>query len=98
MKSTLLHKILLETNNDQTMSLLIKALFTKKEIKELENRLKIFQLLLKGKKQREISEILNVGIATVTRGANTFETESIFKMNTIIIETLKKTKFEKNDK
>ena len=42
MKSTLLHKILLETNKDQTMSFLMKALFTKKELKELENRLKIF--------------------------------------------------------
>ena len=97
MKTTLLHKILLETNKDQTMSLLMKALFTKKELKELENRLKIFQLLLKGKTQREISKILNVGIATVTRGANTFETESIFRINSNIIETLRKTKFETND-
>ena len=96
MKETLLLKILLETNKDQTMSLLMRALFTKKELKELENRLKIFQLLLKGKTQREISETLNVGIATVTRGANTFETESIFKINSNIIETLKNTKFEKN--
>ena len=96
MKTTLLHKILLETDKDKTMSFLMKALFTKKELKELENRLKIFQLLLKGKTQREISEVLNVGIATVTRGANTFETESIFKINSNIIETLKNTKFEKN--
>ena len=97
MKETLLLKILLETNKDQTMSFLMKALFTKKELKELENRLKIFQLLLKGKTQREISEILNVGIATVTRWANTFETESIFKINSNIIETLIKTKFKTND-
>ena len=97
MKTKLLHKILLETNEDQNMSLLMKALFTKKELRELENRLKIFQLLLKGKTQREISEILNVGIATVTRGANTFETESIFKINSNIIEILKKNKFDKND-
>jgi TrpR family transcriptional regulator, trp operon repressor len=97
MKAKLLHKILLETNEDQTMSLLMKALFTAKELKELENRLKIFQLLLKGETQREISELLNVGIATVTRGANTFETESIFKINSNIIETLKKNKFDKND-
>ena len=70
MKTTLLHKILLETDKDKTMSFLMKALFTKKELKELENRLKIFQLLLKGKTQREISEILNVGIATVTRAVS----------------------------
>ncbi|MDC0093074.1 trp operon repressor [Alphaproteobacteria bacterium] len=97
MKAKLLHKILLETNEVQTMSLLMKALFTTKELKELENRLKIFQLLIKGETQREISELLNVGIATVTRGANTYETESIFKINSNIIETLKKNKFDKND-
>tara|TARA_B110001452_G_C14874642_1_gene305750 strand:- start:88 stop:381 length:294 start_codon:yes stop_codon:yes gene_type:complete len=97
MNKLLLHKILLETNKDKTMGLLMKALFTKKELKELENRLKIFQLLLKGRTQREISEILNVGIATVTRGANAFESESIFKIKSNIIETLKKTKFDKND-
>jgi TrpR family transcriptional regulator, trp operon repressor len=97
MKETLLLKILLETNKYQTMSLLMRALFTKKELKELENRLKIFQLLLEGKTQREISETLNVGIATVTRGANTFEEENIFKINTNVIQTLAKTKFKKND-
>ena len=51
-------KLLSETNKPEIMNLLLKALFTNKEIKELENRIKIFQLLLKGKKQREISEIL----------------------------------------
>ena len=97
MKETLLLKILLETNKDRTMSLLMRALFTKKELKELENRLKIFQLLLKGKTQREISETLNVGIATVTRGANTFEAENIFKINTNVIQTLTKKKKKKHD-
>ena len=97
MKATFLIKLLSETSKPEIMNLLLKALFTKKEIKEVENRIKIFQLLLKGKKQREISEILNVGIATVTRGANTFGTESIFKINSNIIETLKKYNFDKND-
>ena len=97
MKTTLLHKILLETNKDKTMSLSYEGSIYKKELKELENRLKIFQLLLKGKTQREISETLNVGIATVTRGANTFEAENIFKINTNVIETLIKTKFKTND-
>ena len=41
---------------------------------------KIFQMLLHGKKQREISEDLNVGIATVTRGSYAFENEEIFKI------------------
>ena len=79
------------------MDLFLKALFTNKELKELENRIKIFQLLLKGKKHRDISEILNVGIATVTRGANTFETEKIFEEKLQILETLRLYKNKKND-
>ena len=54
MKTTFLIKLLSETNKPEIMNLLLKALFTNKEIKELENRIKIFQLILKGKKQREI--------------------------------------------
>ena len=79
------------------MRLLMNALFTKKELRELENRLKIFQLLLKGKTQREISEILNVGIATVTRGASALENEDIFKVNSKVIQILKTNKIDLND-
>ena len=97
MKTTLLIKLLSETSKPEMIKLLLKALFTNKEIKELENRIKIFQLLLKGKKQREISEILNVGIATVTRGASTLENEDIFKVNSEIIQMLKTNKIDLND-
>ena len=97
MKATLLIKLLSETSKPEMIKLLLKALFTNKEIKELENRIKIFQLLLKGKKQREISEILNVGIATVTRGANALENEDIFKVNSEIIQMLKTNKIDLND-
>lgn len=97
MKATLLIKLLSETSKPEMIKLLLKALFTNKEIKELENRIKIFQLLLKGKKQREISEILNVGIATVTRGASALENENIFKVNSEIIQMLKTNKIDLND-
>ena len=97
MKATLLIKLLSETSKPEMIKLLLKALFTNKEIKELENRIKIFQLLLKGKKQREISEILNVGIATVTRGASALENEEIFKVNIEIIQMLKTNKIDLND-
>jgi len=97
MKATLLIKLLSETSKPEMIKLLLKALFTNKEIKELENRIKIFQLLLKGKKQREISEILNVGIATVTRGASALENEDIFKVNSEIIQMLKTNKIDSND-
>ena len=94
MKATFLIKLLSETSKPEIMNLLLKALFTNKEIKELENRIKIFQLLLKGKKQREISEILNVGIATVTRGASALEKEDIFKVNSEVIQILKTNKID----
>ena len=94
MKTKLFTKLLTETNDVVTMTLLLKALFTSKELKELDNRLSIFQMLLKGKKQREISEELGVGIATVTRGAQAFEKEKIFKIESNIIDTLKKNKFD----
>jgi Trp operon repressor len=97
MKATLLIKLLSETSKPEMIKLLLKALFTNKEIKELENRIKIFQLLLKGKKQREISEILNVGIATVTRGASALENEDVFKVNSEIIQMLKTNKIDLND-
>ena len=94
MNTSLLIKILSETNNVYNMELFLKALFTKKELREMENRLKIFQLLLQGKKQREISEILNVGIATVTRGASALENEDIFKVNSKVIQILKTNKID----
>ena len=97
MNNSLLIKILSETNNSHNISLFLKALFTKKELREMENRLKIFQLLLQGKKQREISEKLNVGIATVTRGANAFDSEKLFSIKTNIIKILKTTKIDYNE-
>ena len=89
MKTNLLLKLLTETNDANKMSLLLKALFTSKELKEFDNRLKIFQMLLKGKRQREISESLGVGIATVTRGSQVFENEKLFKVKSNIIDILK---------
>ena len=89
MNTNLLHQLLTETNNSKNMELFLKALFTNKELKELENRLKIFQMLLQGRKQREISEDLNVGIATVTRGSYAYENEDFFKINSNILDILR---------
>ena len=97
MNTNLLAKLLVNTNDISNMKLLLKALFTSKELKEFNNRLKIFQLLMQGKKHREISEDLNVGIATVTRGSLAFEKEKIFKMKSNIIDILRSKKFD-NDK
>ncbi len=97
MNTNLLAKLLVNTNDLNNMKLLLKAIFTSKELKEFDNRLKIFQLLMQGKKHREISENLNVGIATVTRGSIAFEKEEIFKMKTNIIDILGSKKID-NDK
>ena len=97
MNTNLLSKLFANTNDINDIKLLLKALFTIKELKEFDNRLRIFQLLMQGKKHREISENLNVGIATVTRGSLAFEKEKIFKMKSKIIDTLKSKKFD-NDK
>ena len=92
MKTNIFLKILTKTNDPLKMTLLLKALFTSKELKELDNRLKIFQMLLQGKKQRQISQDLGVGIATVTRGAQAFENEKLFKIKSDIIDILKSDK------
>ena len=94
MNTNLLAKLFAYTNDIHNMELLLKALFTSKELKEFDNRLKIFQLLMQGKKQREISEDLNVGIATVTRGSLAFEKEKIFKIKSNIIDILRSKKLD----
>ena len=97
MNTNLLAKLLTYTNDIKNMELLLKALFTSKELKEFDNRLKIFQLLMQGKKHREISEDLNVGIATVTRGSLAFEKEKIFQIKSNIKDILR-LKQNNNDK
>ena len=97
MNTNFLAKLLTNTDDINNMKLLLKALFTNKELKEFDNRLKIFQLLMQGKKHREISEDLNVGIATVTRGSSAFEKEKIFQIKSNITDILKSKKIG-NDK
>ena len=96
-KNISLKIILASINNEKDMLLFLEALFTSKELKELENRIKIFQLLMQGRKHREISEILNVGIATVTRGANAFEKEEIFEKKIPVLQKLRIIKNKKNE-
>ncbi|OGH18781.1 MAG: hypothetical protein A2770_04710 [Candidatus Levybacteria bacterium RIFCSPHIGHO2_01_FULL_38_12] len=47
----------------------LESMFSPEEIETFERRIRIIELLLKNKSHREISAKLNVGIATVTRGA-----------------------------
>lgn len=52
------------------MDTALRALLTPREIKEIENRIQIFELLSKNIPQRDIAVVLGVGVATVTRGAH----------------------------
>ncbi|WP_296236476.1 Trp family transcriptional regulator [Psychrobacter sp. UBA5136] len=56
---------------------LFRALLTDKEQFEIANRIRIFDLLERGVTQREISEQLGVGIATVSRGAKAMQSHDV---------------------
>lgn len=56
---------------------LFRALLTEKEQQEIANRIRIFDLLARGVTQREISEQLGVGIATVSRGAKAMQAHDV---------------------
>lgn len=51
----------------------MKDLFTPQEIDALAERWQLIQLLAKGVPQREIAELLNVSISTVTRGSRALQ-------------------------
>ncbi len=64
---------LCENQDKEHLNQLLNAILTEKEQQELANRMLIFAMLQQGKPQREISEKLKVGIATVSRGAKAFQ-------------------------
>jgi TrpR family trp operon transcriptional repressor len=64
-------------NDSAAIELLFSALLTDKEQQEIANRIRIFDLLERGVTQREISEQLGVGIATVSRGAKAMQVHDV---------------------
>ncbi|MDN3453306.1 MULTISPECIES: Trp family transcriptional regulator [unclassified Psychrobacter] len=56
---------------------LLSALLTDKEQHDIANRIRIFDLLDRGTTQRDISEQLGVGIATVSRGAKAMQSHNL---------------------
>ena len=56
---------------------LLSALLTDKEQHDIANRIRIFDLLDRGTTQRDISEQLGVGIATVSRGAKALQSHNL---------------------
>lgn len=64
-------------SDSNAIDALFSALLTHKEQQEIANRIYIFDLLERGVTQREISEQLGVGIATVSRGAKAMQTHDV---------------------
>jgi len=62
-------QLLCDISDSKEMEDALEAILTPREFEELENRLQIFRMLKQDIPQREIAATLNVGIATVTRGA-----------------------------
>ncbi|MGM8897784.1 MULTISPECIES: Trp family transcriptional regulator [unclassified Psychrobacter] len=64
-------------SDSTAIDVLFSALLTDKEQQEIANRIRIFDLLAHGMTQREISEQLGVGIATVSRGAKVMQSHDV---------------------
>lgn len=62
-------KLLQNIKSEQEARDFLESMFSPEEIETFEKRVKIINMLLKDKSHRDISTKLNVGIATVTRGA-----------------------------
>lgn len=78
--SLLVH--LAKCDDKDSIELLLNALLTEKEQRDIANRIRILDLLERDVPQRNISEQLGVGIATVSRGAKTIQHHD---MNALLI-------------
>ncbi|MES2616163.1 MAG: Trp family transcriptional regulator [Bdellovibrionota bacterium] len=54
--------------SEKDIERLCAAVLTPSEIEAISQRIHVLELLFAGKSQREVSEILGVGVATATRG------------------------------
>ncbi len=64
-----LARILANIKDKEEMASFLDDLLTPAEKQEIPKRLQVVKMLLQGVPQRQISEKLGVGIATVTRGS-----------------------------
>lgn len=62
-------KVFLQADSQDKMENLLNGLLTPGELEELAQRIGIVRLLKKGVGQHEIARRLNMGVATVSRGA-----------------------------
>ena len=59
----------LDIKTREEMRTFLYGLLTSKEMDQLSTRLQIVRMLKKGIPQQEISKLLKVGVATITRGS-----------------------------
>ena len=62
-------EIFLECKSKKELSHFLFGLLTENELTEIPVRIQIIKMLKRGVTQREISQKLGVGVATITRGA-----------------------------
>ncbi|WP_019672503.1 Trp family transcriptional regulator [Psychrobacter lutiphocae] len=64
---------LAQLTDPEQIDTVLSALLTDKERQDIANRIRIFDLLEQGTTQRQVSQALGVGIATVSRGAKAIQ-------------------------
>ncbi len=77
--------ILCRIHATDEMEEVLASILTPREFKEVNNRIKIFALLIQQMPQREIAARLGVGIATVTRGAGIFNNKQTAALNKYLL-------------
>lgn len=64
-----LTSVFLNIHNIEQMKLFLKAILTPDELEQIKKRWQIVKLLLSGKTQRQVADILKISIAKVSRGS-----------------------------
>lgn len=63
------YKTLAKINNDKQIAMFLRDVFTLGELEEAMNRLQVAKMLNKGIPYRQISQVLKISTATITRVA-----------------------------
>lgn len=84
----LLVRLLCGITDPDMVQAVLEAVLTPKELREIDQRIRIFQMLSAQIPQRDIAERLNVGVATVTRGAQAYRNERLFTIAPEILDRI----------
>ena len=81
--------LLCDITDPNEMSAALDIILTDKEHEDVDRRLQIFHQLEDNTPQREVSKLLGVGIATVTRGSKAMQTDSYQLLENKLAESRK---------